>query len=99
MAFSVKIVPSALEELKEIRVFDRRKIARAIEDQLTSQPTAETRNRKLLLPELQPSFPCEPPLWELRVGDFRVFYDVEEDTVFVRAIRPKPPHQTTDKTI
>jgi mRNA-degrading endonuclease RelE of RelBE toxin-antitoxin system len=40
----------------------------------------------------------EEPVWELRVGKFRVFYDVDEDatTVTVRAIREKPPHKTTE---
>ena len=38
-----------------------------------------------------------PPIWQLRIGDHRVFYDVDEGErrVFVRAVRRKPPHRTT----
>jgi len=41
------------------------------------------------------------PIWELRVGEFRVFYDVDEEaqTVFVRAVRHKPPHKTTEEIL
>ncbi len=42
-----------------------------------------------------------PPIWELRVGEFRIFYDVaeEERKVYVRAVRRKPPHKTTEETL
>lgn len=36
------------------------------------QPTVETRNRKLMRPN-----PLAP--WELRIGQLRVYYDVEEE--------------------
>ena len=100
MPFAVQIVPSALAELKAIKVFFRRQIADAIDSQLTQQPTVQSKNRKVLV-DPQPSFDCEPPIWELRVGDYRVFYDVDEsaETVFVRAIRDKPPHATTEEVL
>jgi mRNA-degrading endonuclease RelE of RelBE toxin-antitoxin system len=49
----------------------------------------------------QASFVFEPPLWELRIGDFRVFYDVdnERQRVYVRAIREKPPHATSEEIL
>lgn len=95
--FSVQIMPSALGELKAIHVFHRRQIAQAIREQLVHQPTVATRNRKLLTAP-RPSFEREPPLWELRVGSYRVFYDVDGATqiVFVRAVREKPPHADTE---
>jgi mRNA-degrading endonuclease RelE of RelBE toxin-antitoxin system len=76
--------------LKAIRAFDRRRIVDEIERQLADRPTVETRNRKLL-DAVAPGFEHVPPVWELRVGDFRVFYDVDEElaTVFVRAVRFK----------
>jgi mRNA-degrading endonuclease RelE of RelBE toxin-antitoxin system len=42
-------------------------------------------------------FEYEPPLWELRVGEFRVFYDGKADsrTVYVRAVKQKPSGKTT----
>lgn len=39
-AFEVQIVPSALEELKEIKVFYQRRIVDAIDQQLAQQPTS-----------------------------------------------------------
>lgn len=100
MSFDVQIVPSAVEELKAIQVFYRRQIATAIEAQLMHQPTVATKHRKRLQ-NVEPSFEYEPPLWELRVGEFRVFYDVDEASasVFVRAIREKPPHAATERVL
>jgi len=100
VAFVIQIVPSALEELKGVKVFYRRQIADAIDEQLSNQPTGATRNRKVLAVS-EASFAFEPPLWELRVGDFRVFYDVDEEsqTVYVRAVRDKPPHATTEEVL
>jgi len=42
-----------------------------------------------------------PPVWQLRVGEYRVFYDVdrEEMAVYVRAVRLKPPHKTTEEIL
>jgi mRNA-degrading endonuclease RelE of RelBE toxin-antitoxin system len=41
------------------------------------------------------------PVWELRVGEYRVFYDVDEvgGQVVVRAVRRKPPHKTTEEIL
>ena len=98
MAFTLKIMPSALKELQGIGVFYRRQIAQAIDDQLYHQATTPTRHRKIFQ-VTEASFAFEPPLWELRIGDFRVFYDVDEptQTVYVRAVREKPPHTTTEE--
>jgi len=77
VAFAVQIMPSALAELKAIKGFYRRQIVQAVDEQLPHQPHVQTKNRKLL--ENAPAaFEHEPPLWELRVGSFRVFYDVDE---------------------
>ncbi len=41
------------------------------------------------------------PVWELRVGEYRVFYDVDQlrAIVSVRAIRHKPPRKTTGEIL
>jgi serine/threonine protein kinase len=59
-------------------------IVDAIEEQLTHQPQLPTKKRKRL--EENPLAP-----WELRLGDFRVFYDIleEEDRVVVVAVGRK----------
>src|SRR5579884_4146381 len=98
MPYTVRVTRSAEQELRAIRAYDRRRIVDEIEGQLAHQPTVETRNRKQV-PAASPGFEHVPPLWELRVGEYRVFYDVsaEESTVSVRAVRHKGPGQTTEE--
>ena len=46
-------------------------------------------------------FEYVPPLWELRIGDLRVFYAGGEEklAVVVHAVRRKPPHKTTAEVL
>src|SRR5262245_24963504 len=96
MTFEIVIDGPAKEELARFRKTDQTKIVSAIEKQLADQPETPTRNRKKL-EAVEPGFEFEPPLWELRVGEYRVFYDVEAERheVHVRAIRHKPPEKRT----
>ncbi len=50
---------------------------------------------------LVPPWTAEAPIWELRVGDYRVFYDVadEERVVYIRAVRKKPAGRTTEEIL
>ena len=97
MAYTIEIVRQAVDELRATPMHNRRAIAAAIEEQLIHQPTLITRNRKPL-PGLRPSFEHVPPVWELKVGEYRVFYDVDEQQgwVLVRAIRHKGEGKTTE---
>ena len=52
----------------------------SINRQLRYEPTAATRNRK----RLQPNSTAE---WELRLGQFRVFYDVDQQVRIVEIQR------------
>ena len=76
-----------------------RRVAAAIDRDLTYEPMTVARNRKPL-PGLSPSFAHVPPVWELRVGDYRVFYDIEHEdwAVFVRAVRFKGQSATEEIT-
>lgn len=98
--FSIEIGRSALDEIAALRAFDGRKVLSAIEEELSHEPARATRRRKIL-PGLKPPFEAVPPVWELRVGEYRVFYDVneEEKKVYVRAGRRKPPHKTTEEIL
>ena len=98
--FEIEVVDLAVQELKEIRAFDRQRIIEQIDSQLGDVPTESTRNRKRL-DSAVPDFEHVAPIWELRVGEFRVFYDVDETArmVFVRAIRRKLPENTTEDVI
>jgi hypothetical protein len=75
-------------------------ILAAIDPQLSYEPTAPTRHRKLLV-NLIPPWEAVSPIWELRVGEYRVFYDVseEERMVYVRATRHKPPGKRTEEIL
>jgi len=86
--------------LSNIRAFERRPILEAIRQQLTYEPTVTTRNRKLL-ESLIPSFESVPPIWELRIGAYRIFYDVDEaeKIVYIRAVRRKTHEQTTEDIV
>jgi mRNA-degrading endonuclease RelE of RelBE toxin-antitoxin system len=99
-AFDIQITDLAAKELEDTRAFERRRIVEEIDNQLTYQPTQITRNRKRL-DSAVPDFEYVPPIWELRVGEFRVFYDVDEPAliVVVRAVRRKEPYQTTEDVI
>jgi len=97
MAHEIRLHGNAAEELRNFVAFERRRIVDEIDGQLAHEPTVETRNRKCLL-GLTPSFEHRPPVWELRIGDIRVFYDVDEEAqeVNIRAIRRKGRGQTTE---
>src|SRR5437588_3827187 len=86
--FEIDITPEAVDDLKKLRKYDRKIVADAIDERLPHEPDKESKNRK----RLRPNNVAE---WELRVGSFRVFYDViveekEEKTVVrIRAVGKK----------
>lgn len=100
MPYDIVIHELAMDGLEAFRTFDQRRILADIRSQLTDQPTIATRRRKCLV-DLTPSFEHELPVWELRIGQFRVFYDValEDRRVHVRAIRRKEPSQRTEDIV
>ena len=79
--FDIELTESASEDLRFLRKSDRRHIVAEIERHLSFEPLVPTLRRKPLRPNL-----LAP--WELRIGDFRVFYDVEEEAniVVIRAV-------------
>lgn len=95
--YDIRFAEDVDEDLRRIPAFYRNRILDAIEDRLTHTPDSPTKNRKLLA-NLIPPWEAVPPVWELRVGEYRVFYDVSEEqsTVYVRAIRRKPRGKKTE---
>jgi mRNA-degrading endonuclease RelE of RelBE toxin-antitoxin system len=69
MKFDIAFTRTASDHVRSYRKFEQRIIFEAIDEQLSHEPTTETRNRKRLSES-------ELSDWELRVQDFRVFYDV-----------------------
>lgn len=86
--FAIEFTPAAREDIHYFKRYEQNIIIEAIETQLTYQPNVETTNR----------FRRSPPEiadWELRVGDFRVLYNVEESVqvVSVERIGEKPNNE------
>lgn len=74
MRFWIRLTDSAVEDLNHFRKRERQIIADETARQLMHNADVENRNRKPLRPN---------PLaqWELRIGDYRVFYDLAEGNV------------------
>lgn len=82
MTYRIEYSPDAEDHLRALTARQRAIVLDAVDEQLVYQPTVETRNRKPMRPN-----PVAP--WELRIGNLRVYYDVEEDpepVVYVRAV-------------
>lgn len=77
--FQIEFTPEAIEDVEQLRAFDRRHIIATVQEQLSHQPIATTRNRK----KLRPNMLAE---WELRIIPFRIFYDVDLDRSVVKII-------------
>jgi mRNA-degrading endonuclease RelE of RelBE toxin-antitoxin system len=84
MASEIEFSPNARDHLQALRKRDQRIIVDATADQVTHQPDQPTARRKPLADN-----PLAP--WELRVGDFRVFYDLNraEQVVVMVAVGEK----------
>ena len=82
MAYRIEYSPDAEDHLRALTARQQAIVLDAVEVQLGHQPTVETRNRKPMRTN-----PLAP--WELRLGDLRVYYDVEDapaPIVMVRAV-------------
>ena len=72
MFFEIVFSPEAIDHLKEFTARERRLVLDAIEDNLKHEPSRVTAQRKPLRPNPLAS-------WELRVGELRVYYQIEMD--------------------
>jgi mRNA-degrading endonuclease RelE of RelBE toxin-antitoxin system len=71
MAFQIRFEDEAVAHLDKFKARDRSTILDEIEKHLVNQPHVRTRHRK----QLRPSPFAK---WQLSIGEFRVFYDVDE---------------------
>lgn len=71
MSYRIEYSPDAERHLHILTVRQQVIALDEVDRQLTYQPAVETRNRKPMRPN-----PVAP--WELRVGNLRVYYDVQE---------------------
>jgi mRNA-degrading endonuclease RelE of RelBE toxin-antitoxin system len=81
MPFEIRYSSKAVKQLKACRAFDRATILDEIEQTLTVNPTVQSKARVKKL--RQPA----PTQFRLRVGDFRVFYEVDEATDVVSVVQ------------
>ncbi len=101
----------AQDDMKRLRLraYEVRQIVDAVDEQLAFAPDRGSKRKKIIRPGESLPFEHLEPVWQLRVGEYRVFYDVAEyqrhaaDTqrravdgvVSIRAVRYKPAHKTT----
>ena len=83
MAYEVLYSGEAVQKLNDLRGFDRTAILDQIDQVLRVNPTQESKARIRLL--RQPA----PTQYRLRVAEFRVFYDVIEQSVHIIQILSK----------
>ena len=72
MPYQLIFAQEAETHLKCLSVRNQRILIDAIAEQLPYQPNVPTRNR-------QPMRPNDVATWRLRIGNLRVYYDIEEE--------------------
>lgn len=84
MPYNIEFMPDAQEHLGRLTARQQAILLDKIQEQLHHQPAEETKQRKKLRPNPLAS-------WELKVREFRVFFDIDEQeqTVFIIAIGRK----------
>jgi mRNA-degrading endonuclease RelE of RelBE toxin-antitoxin system len=74
--YDIAYSEQAIADLGWFEKHEQNEILDRIDQQLRYEPTLEPRNRK----HLRPNATAE---WELRIGDFRVLYDVDDQVLIV----------------
>ena len=85
MSYEIDYTDAAIEHLKTLTTRQQRIVLDAVDKQLRYEPLVQTRNRK-------PMETNDWATWELRTGNLRVYYDVENNivkVVYVQAIGVK----------
>jgi len=83
LKFQIEIDPVALRELQALRAYDRRAILDTIQRVRGNAPTQVSKTRIKRLRGI------DSPQYRLRVGEFRVFYDVLRESVYVMRVMTK----------
>lgn len=83
--YDVIFTPVARDHLQRMTARQRAIVLDGVARRLTWQSDVETRNRKLRRTS-------QPPLWELRIGPFRVYFELEDSpqpVVYILAVGVK----------
>ena len=78
-SYRIDVTEEAKIDLSHYTAFERKLVVSEIREQLTHEPLVETKNRKSLR---------DTPIasWELRIGKYRVFYEVNEPAQMVSIV-------------
>jgi mRNA interferase RelE/StbE len=79
--YEIEYAGEAVDDVKSLRQFDRKKVVEGIETHLRHEPAKTSRSRIKRMAQ---------PFWSeyrLRVEDLRVYYDVNEDQRIVSILR------------
>ena len=83
MRYEILIAPEAADDLKHLSARDRSAVCDAIKTHLRYEPQKTSKSRIKRLRGVS------RPEYRLRVGEFRIYYDVKGTDVEVLAIVPK----------
>jgi mRNA-degrading endonuclease RelE of RelBE toxin-antitoxin system len=72
LPYDIVYMPIALEHLRSLTARQQRTVLDGVERHLRHQPDVPTRNRKRMRPN-------KLATWELRIGELRAFYEIEEE--------------------
>jgi addiction module RelE/StbE family toxin len=87
-AYEIVLKRSAVADLDGLRKYDATQIANAMEKHLEHEPAKESKSRIRRLRGIS------HPDYRLRVGDYRAFYNVDDDARRVEVLRVMHKDQT-----
>ena len=98
--FEILFSADVERDLKNIPRYHRNRRVDDIQQKLSHEPTVPRKNKTLLI-NLAPPWKAASAIWEIRVGNYRIFYDVDEvqEVVYIRAVREKPRGKTTKEIL
>jgi mRNA interferase RelE/StbE len=88
--YEIILKPAAIRDLDSLRRYDATAITDGIERFLTSEPKRQSKSRIKRLRGVR------DPDYRLRIGDFRIFYTVNEQEEQVIVLRVMHKRQTED---
>ena len=80
MKYEIILAPEAVQDLKLLDAYQKAKIKDLIEIHLRHTPTRTSKSRIKRLKGLR------HPQYRLRIDDFRIFYDIEENRIEILSI-------------
>jgi mRNA-degrading endonuclease RelE of RelBE toxin-antitoxin system len=83
MRYEIVLLPEAIQDIRQLSARDAGIIRSALEQFLRHEPQRVSKSRIKRLRSMS------RPQYRLRVGEFRVYYDIEDAEVYILAVVPK----------